>query len=215
MSSIAPAAAPRTGPASPGYQSILVGLLGVNLGIVFLDRTAFGLLAPMIQPEFALTNTQIGMITGALAITWALSSFGLTRAADLTGRAKFLLVVGNDRVLAGLDQFGPRGGLPYPACRASADGPRRRGLPPLTFHIVTSEAAPERRGLAVGLTSAIGLQGIPLLGPLVIVGIGTLYGWREAFWIAGMPGLIMAAAIWLLVRNPPQAAARRIRPKAA
>jgi hypothetical protein len=69
-------------PASAGYQTLLVGLLGVNIGIVFLDRTAFGLLAPMIQPEFGLDNTQIGLITGALAIGWALSSFGLPRAAD-------------------------------------------------------------------------------------------------------------------------------------
>jgi predicted MFS family arabinose efflux permease len=42
-----------------------------------------------------------------------------------------------------------------------------------------------------------------MLGPVVIVGIGTAYGWREAFWIAGIPGLITAALIWLLVRNPP------------
>jgi MFS family permease len=77
------------------------------------------------------------------------------------------------------------------------------GLPPLTFHIVNSEVTVEKRGLAVGLTSTIGLQAIPLLGPLIIVGIGTAYGWREAFWVAGIPGLIMAAAIWLFIRNPP------------
>ena len=70
------------------YQAVLVGLLGVNLGIVFLDRTAFGLLAPMIQPEFRLDNTQIGLVTGALAVTWSLSSFGLTRAADFSPDSK-------------------------------------------------------------------------------------------------------------------------------
>ena len=79
--------------ASSRYQALLVGLLGVNIGVVFLDRTAFGLLAPMIQPEFALTNTHIGMINGVLAVTWSLSSFFLTRAADLTGRSKLLLVM--------------------------------------------------------------------------------------------------------------------------
>ena len=47
---------------SSRYQALLVGLLGVNIGIVFLDRTAFGLLAPMIQPEFHLTNTDIGLV---------------------------------------------------------------------------------------------------------------------------------------------------------
>lgn len=205
MSSIAPSAAPNTGLASPIYQSVLVGLLGVNLGIVFLDRTAFGLLAPMIQPEFGLTNTEIGMITGVLAITWALSSFGLTRAADITGRAKFLLVTATIVFsLASISSGLAVGFLSMLAARALM-GLAEGGLPPLTFHIVTSETAPERRGLAVGLTSTIGLQGIPLLGPLVIVGIGTFYGWREAFWIAGIPGLIMAAAIWLFVRNPPRA----------
>ena len=76
------------------------------------------------------------------------------------------------------------------------------GLPPLSTHIVTSEVGPERRGLAVGVFSTIGGNAIPMLGPLVVVGIGTLYGWRAAFWITGIPGLAMAALIWLLVRNP-------------
>ena len=46
--------APAERPTTSRYQALLVGLLGVNIGIVFLDRTAFGLLAPMIQPEFRL-----------------------------------------------------------------------------------------------------------------------------------------------------------------
>jgi ACS family hexuronate transporter-like MFS transporter len=189
--------------ASAGYQTLLVGLLGVNIGIVFLDRTAFGLLAPMIQPEFGFSNTQIGLITGALALGWALSSFGLPRAADITGRAKLLLVVATVVFsLASISSGLAIGFLTMMAARALM-GLAEGGLPPLTFHIVTSEVPPARRGLAVGLTSTIGLQAIPLLGPLVIVGVGTLYGWREAFWIAGIPGLIMAAAIWLWIRNPP------------
>jgi len=185
------------------YQAVLVGLLGVNLGVVFLDRTAFGLLAPMIQPEFGLDNTQVGLITGALAVTWSLSSFGLTRAADLTGRSKLLLVAGTVIFsLASISSGLAVGLLTLLAARALM-GLAEGGLPPLTFHIVNSEVAAERRGLAVGLTSTIGLQAIPLLGPLIIVGIGTAYGWREAFWFAGVPGLIMAAAIGLFVRNPP------------
>jgi predicted MFS family arabinose efflux permease len=52
------------------------------------------------------------------------------------------------------------------------------------------------------MLSTIGIHAIPLLGPLVIVGIGSLYGWREAFYIAGIPGLILAALIWKFVRNP-------------
>jgi MFS family permease len=198
--SLDPAAPAQT---SPRYQALLVGLLGVNLGIVFLDRTAFGLLAPMIQPEFHLSNTHIGLINGVLAVTWSLSSFFLTRAADLTGRSKLLLVAATVIFsLASISSGLAIGLLTLLAARALM-GLAEGGLPPLTFHIVNSEVAAAKRGLAVGLTSTIGLQAIPLLGPLIIVGIGTAYGWREAFWVAGVPGLIMAGMIWLFVRNPP------------
>ncbi len=192
---------------TPAYQTALVLLLGVNMGIVFLDRNAFGLLAPLIQPEFQLTNTEVGLITGILAVTWALSSFGLNRLADLTGRSK-LLLVGATVIfsLASISSGLAVGLLTLLAARALM-GLAEGGLPPLSTHIVTCEVAPERRGLAIGMLSTIGLNAIPLLGPLVIVGIGTAYGWREAFWIAGIPGLVMAALIWIYVRNPPHARA--------
>lgn len=187
---------------SRAYQTMLVGLLGVNLGIVFLDRSAFGLLAPMIQPEFSLSNTQVGMITGILAATWALSSFGLARAADLTGRSKLLLVAGTVIFsVASISSGLAVGFLTLLAARALM-GIAEGGLPPISTHIVSSEVAPERRGLAIGMLSTIGLFAIPLLGPLVIVGIGTLWGWRHAFWIAGGPGLVMALVMWSRVRNP-------------
>jgi ACS family hexuronate transporter-like MFS transporter len=187
---------------SRAYQTMLVGLLGVNMGVVFLDRYAFGLLAPMIQPEFSLSNTQIGMVTGILAATWALSSFGLARAADLTGRSKLLLVAGTVIFsVASISSGLAVGFLTLLAARALM-GMAEGGLPPVSTHIVTSEVAPERRGLAIGMLSTIGLNAIPLLGPLVFVGIGTLWGWRYAFWIAGVPGLVMALLMWRLVRNP-------------
>lgn len=196
------------GGTSPAYQSLLVGLLGVNMGIVFLDRNAFNLLAPMIQPEFGLSNTQIGMITGALAITWALSSFGINRAADITGKSKMLLIVATVVFsLASISSGLAVGFLTLLAARALM-GLAEGGLPPLSTYIVSSEVAPERRGLAIGVLSTLGINAIPMLGPIVIVGIGMAYGWREAFWIAGVPGLIMAGLIWTFVRNlhrePPQ-----------
>ena len=195
------------------YQTLLVCLLGVNLGCVFLDRSAFGLLAPMIQPVFSLTNTQIGMITGALAVTWALSSFGLARAADLTGRSKLLLVVATVIFsVASISSGLAVGFLTLLAARALM-GISEGGLPPISTHIVTSEVAPERRGLAIGMLSTIGLFAIPLLGPLVIVGIGTLWGWRHAFWVAGGPGLVMALLMWWLIRNPKSAAPMEVVPK--
>ncbi len=193
------------GKTTPAYQTMLVLLLGVNMGVVFLDRNAFSLLAPMIQPEFDLSNTQIGMITGVLAAGWALSSFGLNRLADITGKSTMLLVLATLLfAFASINSGLALGFFTLIAARALM-GLAEGGIPPLSTHIVTCEVEPERRGLAIGMLSTIGLNAIPLLGPLVIVGIGTLYGWREAFYVAGVPGLIMAALIWRFVRNPPRA----------
>jgi ACS family hexuronate transporter-like MFS transporter len=200
-------------PTTRAYQTMLVGLLGVNLGFVFLDRSALGLLAPMIQPEFSLSNAQVGMITGILAATWALSSFGLARAADLTGRSKLLLIAGT--VIFSVASIGSGlaiGFLSLLAARALM-GLSEGGMPPISTHIVTSEVAPERRGLAIGMLSTIGLFAVPLLGPLVIVGIGTLWGWRHAFWIAGGPGLVVAILMWWLVRNPERRAPTDVVPR--
>ncbi len=195
----------RTGPA---YQTMLVVLLGINMGMVFLDRGAFGLLAPLIQPEFGLNNTQIGMVNGALAVTWALSSFGLCRLADMTGRSKLLLVGGTVIFsVASISSGLAVGFLSLVAARALM-GIAEGGLPPVSTHVVSIEIPPERRGLAIGMLSTLGINVIPLLGPLVIVGAGQILGWREAFWIAGIPGLILAALIALLVRNPAHERAR-------
>ncbi len=199
---MATAARPEGG-TTPGYQTMLVILLGVNMGVVFLDRNAFSLLAPLIQPEFDLSNTQIGMITGGLAVAWGVSSFGLNRLADITGKSTMLLVAATLIFsLASISSGLAVGFLSLLAARALM-GLAEGGIPPLSTHIVTSEVAPERRGLAIGMLSTIGINAIPLLGPLVIVGIGSVYGWREAFYLAGVPGLILAALIWRFVRNPP------------
>lgn len=187
---------------SPAYQAMLVALLGVNMGIVFLDRQAFALLAPMIQPEFALNNAQVGLVNGALAATWAVSSFGLCRLADITGRSKLILVTATLIFsLASISSGLAIGLLTLVAARALM-GLAEGGLPPVSTHIVYTEVAPERRGLAIGTLSTIGLNVVPLLGPLVIVGIGAAYGWRHAFWFAGIPGLLMACLMWVFIRHP-------------
>ena len=60
MATVSAQAQPR-GLTSSRYQAVLVGLLGVNLGVVFLDRIAFGLLAPMIQPDSTRASGRISL----------------------------------------------------------------------------------------------------------------------------------------------------------
>jgi predicted MFS family arabinose efflux permease len=63
---------------------------------------------------------------------------------------------------------------------------------------------PDRRGVAMGITQNFGSN---LLGsfaaPVLLVAFATAFGWRSAFFLAGVPGLITAFLIWWLIRETP------------
>ncbi len=48
---------------------------------------------PFIQPDLGLTNTHVGLISGALSLTWSLAAFGIGAVSDRTGSRKGLLVL--------------------------------------------------------------------------------------------------------------------------
>ena len=77
------------------------------------------------------------------------------------------------------------------------------GIMPITQTLIASEVPHERRGLAQGLTQNFGANLLAnSLGPLVIVWMGVHYGWRNAFFLSAIPGIVMALLIaWLVTRT--------------
>jgi predicted MFS family arabinose efflux permease len=77
------------------------------------------------------------------------------------------------------------------------------GVLPISQSLTAAEVSPERRGLAMGVMQNLGSN---LLGstaaPLLLVAIAAAAGWRSAFFVAALPGLILAVAIWIFVREP-------------
>src|SRR5215467_4929175 len=76
-----------------GYQIALTALLSLNFGFVLFDRNASSFLMPFIQPELGLTNTQVGLLSGALSLTWSLAALGIGVVSDRTGSRKGLLIL--------------------------------------------------------------------------------------------------------------------------
>jgi predicted MFS family arabinose efflux permease len=188
---------------SASYQVLLVGLLSLNFGIVFFDRNALNFLMPFVKPELGLSNEQVGLFQSGLSLTWAIAAFGIGRLSDAIGNRKLLLVLSTlvfslCSFLTGLAQsfallLGAR------LLMGAAEG----GVMPISHAMVASEVTPERRGLAQGIAQNFGSN---LLGsfvaPVLLVSFAGAFGWREAFYLAGVPGLISAAMIWFLIREP-------------
>jgi predicted MFS family arabinose efflux permease len=74
---------------------------------------------------------------------------------------------------------------------------------PITQTLIAAEVPHERRGLAQGITQNFGANLLAnTLGPLIIVAMAAQFGWRNAFFLAALPGIVMAFLIATLVREP-------------
>jgi len=198
----APATASRR---SGGYQTLVVGLLSLNFGIVFFDRNALNFLMTFVKPELGLSNTQVGFIAGAFAFTWAIAAFGISRMSDLMGNRKLLLVICTLAFCACSFLTGLAGSFLMLLGARLLMGVAEGGVMPISHAMVASEVAPEHRGLAQGVAQNLGSSFFgSFLAPIVLVWFAQQYGWREAFYLAGIPGILSALLIWILIKdNPP------------
>ncbi|HXM64662.1 MAG TPA: MFS transporter [Terriglobales bacterium] len=183
------------------YENTLVAILFFTWGTVFLDRMSQLYLAPYFAPEFHLSHQQIGSLASVLAITWAASTFFFGALSDRVGR-KLVLVpaVFIFSILSWMT------GLAHSfhqlllirALMGVAEGP--------TWSIMTAlieeSSHPSRRGRNIGLVvSAAALVGLAA-APVLTTQVAARWGWRPAFFVAGVPGLLMGFLIWKLVREP-------------
>ena len=47
------------------------------------------------------------------------------------------------------------------------------------------------------------------VGPILATQLLLVTDWRHVFWIVGLPGLALAAALWFVIREPATLAAQR------
>jgi MFS family permease len=194
----------QTGAHASGYELRVVVLLGLAFGFAFFDRQALTYLGPFVQADLDLNNEQLGWANSGLSATWALGAFVVGRWSDSIGLRKpfligALVLFSACSVLSGLAwSFGTL--LASRIVMGLAEGP----FLPICLAIIAAASADSRRGLNSGLVqntfgSIIGNA----LAPFVLVRIAVAYGWQEAFFIAGIPGLILAFLIWRFIKEPP------------
>jgi ACS family hexuronate transporter-like MFS transporter len=185
------------------YQWTLVALLSANFGVVFFDRNVFSYLTSFIQPDLQLSNFQIGKIVSGFSFSWAIAGLRMGTLVDRFGRRKLMLVAATigfslASVLSGF-AFGFAWLLGARLLMGIAEG----GIMPITQTLIAAEVPHERRGLAQGITQNFGANLLAnTLGPLIIVWMAVRFGWRNAFFLAALPGIVMALLIAALVREP-------------
>jgi MFS transporter, ACS family, hexuronate transporter len=180
-----------------------VALLSITFGIVFFDRNALGFLMPFVQPELGLSKTQVGLLSSALSLTWAFAAFHVGLLADRTGRHKTILVLSTLMFSACSFLSGIASSFAALLGARLLMGLAEGGIMPISQALIAAEVRPQYRGLAMGVTQNFGSN---LLGsfaaPVLLTAFAQDYGWRRAFFLAGVPGLVAALLIARWVRNP-------------
>lgn len=186
---------------SHGRESQVVAIMFVTWGIVFLDRMAVLYLAPFIAPDLHLSSAQIGSLAGIMAACWAVSALAFGAISDRFGRKAVLVpmvvLFSLLSAVSGLAQsFGEL--LLVRALLGLAEGPCWS----VTMALVEESSSEHSRGRNVGIVvSAAAIIGLAI-APVLTTQIAARFGWRCAFFLAGVPGLIMALLIGRFVHEP-------------
>src|SRR5262245_22589991 len=156
-----------------------------------------------IKKEFAASDFQMGVLTGIpFALFYSIMGIPIAAWADRSSRRNVLaLAVASWSAMTALFGLSVNYAMLFDARVGTAVG-EAGGSPP--SHSLISDYFPKsRRGTAFSIY-ALGVPiGTSLGAALGGWGNQTL-GWRYTFILAGVPGIIIAAVLWLTVKEPPR-----------
>ena len=183
------------------YENGLVLLMSLANGVVTLDRLAVSFLSPYIVNEFHINNTQLGLLASALSVAVAGSGYLLASLADSTRLRKqillgALLLFSLCSALSGL-----AGSFAFLILARAVLGVTEGPIVPIAQSIVSIQSSEHRRGLNMGIMLNLGSALIGIgLGPILATHIADAFGWRAAFFVSCIPGLMLVISIALMVR---------------
>jgi MFS family permease len=187
------------------YRTFVLVLLTIVYGFNFIDRQIVGILAPFIQKDLGLSNTQLGLLIGlAFATLYTTVAIPLAWLADRYNRVNILSIA-----LATWSGFTALTGLATNfaqiAIARMGVGIGEAGGSPPSHSIISDMYSKEERAGALGVYS----MGIPLGIMAAYFITAVLMGsspeevdWRRIFIFLGLTGIALAIVLRLVVREP-------------
>lgn len=200
------ASGPDSGRWDSSYEWKIILVLSLTFGLVGLDRFILPVLFPAFMGELGLTYEDLGNLVGILAVFWGISAFAMGYLSDRVGRRKVLIpaVI----IFSLMSAFsGMVGGLVslllIRAIMGLAEGP----VASIGVAVAAEASHPKRRGMNNGIFQCMVSLFGNAIGPIIATQMLLVVDWRTVFMLVGIPGLLMAAAMFWLVREPVPAAA--------
>src|SRR5579884_137363 len=196
MPTIAPLRVKRVDITKPSRQQARFAftvLLLINI-LNYADRSVLAAVLPKLQVDLQLSNTELGLLASSFLLVYAIATLPLGIWADRSPRKRIVaLCVGIWSIataLAGL----ARNFVQLLVLR-SLLGIGEAGYAPASLSMLGDYFPRAQRGRVMALWSIGNLIGTAL--GLILGGlIADAFGWRWAFYVIGIPGLVSALLVW-------------------
>ncbi|WKZ94731.1 MFS transporter (plasmid) [Chimaeribacter arupi] len=194
-------AVPYTAAKKTNYRFVVLSLIFIVYAINYADRTNIGAVLPFIIDEFHINNFEAGAIASMFFLGYSLSQipagFFIAKkgirdlvALSVLGFSAFTWLMGTAGSVLGLKCIRLGLGL--------TEGPCPVGLASTINNWFPAKEKATATGVYIAATMFA-----PIIVPPLAVWIAVTWGWRWVFFSFAIPGLIVAAAWYLLVRTRP------------
>lgn len=182
-------------------QWITLALVLIVAALSYIDRQIFTLFQERIKVELALSDTQLGLLTGmSFAVFYALAAFPVARYADRGDRRLVIsvsvIVWSAATALCGIatsfwTMLAARIGL------ASGEA----GAGPASQALLADLFPPEKRVTVI--SSMLAANSVGLAGGLALGGwLSNFFSWRQVFLVVGLPGILIGLIVWFVAQEP-------------
>ena len=191
---------------SPAYRAYALGLLVVVYIFNFIDRSILGILVEPIKRDLGVSDTLMGLLGGiAFAFFYTMLGIPIARMADKGSRRNILAVClalwSMATALCGLAQ----NFIHMLLARIGVAVGEAGGSPP--SHSMISDMFPANQRATALAIYALGIPIGTMLGNLGGGWISDAMDWRTAFFVVGLPGVMLAIIVRFTLKEPPRGAA--------
>ena len=181
-----------------------LGLLVAIYACNFIDRSIVSVLGQAIKKDLGLSDLQLGLLGGlSFAVFYTGLGLPIARLAERKSRVAIIAIsTAAWSVLTAL--CGAAQGFGQLLIARMGVGVGEAGLSPAAQALISDTAPPEKRASALAVYSL----GIPIGALIGLAAGGWLaqeLGWRLAFFVVGLPGLLLALLVALTLKEPPRA----------
>lgn len=186
---------------SKSVKNYTLFILVIVYAFNFIDRQILVILQPLIKVDLNLSDTQLGVMSGIVfALFYTIVGIPIARLADHRNRRNIIAI--SLTVWSGMTAVSgfAQNFVHLLLARLGVGVGEAGGSPPA--HSMISDLFEEnKRATALAIYSA-GLY-LGILAGFAFGGyLGEIYGWRITFFVVGLPGILLAAILWLTVPEP-------------